>query len=90
MRNIEASLEAAGRSFEDVRACLDFPSGYGRVTRLLQTKIDPRSITAAEIDQQAVRFLSAEFGVQPLVSSLDFREIAFDDRYDRAESGGHA
>lgn len=82
MSNIEESLAAAGRSWADIEMCLDFPSGYGRVTRHLQTKIKPGNITACDIDEQAVRFLAAEFHVRPLVSNVDFRKIRFPDTYD--------
>jgi SAM-dependent methyltransferase len=82
MENIEASLTAAGRSFADVRACLDMASGYGRVLRLLQTRIDPGRITVCDIEDEAVRFLAAEFGVTPVVSQKDFRSICFPRKYD--------
>ena len=82
MKNIEDSLAAAGRSFADIRSCLDMASGYGRVLRLLQTRINPRAITACDIEEEAVRFLAAEFGVTPLVSQKDFRKIRFPRTYD--------
>lgn len=82
MQNMEESLAACGRSWSDVDTCLDMPSGYGRVTRHLQTKIKPDRITACDIDAQAVRFLAAEFGVKPVVSHLDFSKIQFPDTYD--------
>lgn len=82
MENIEASLRQAGRSWADVRSCLDMASGYGRVLRLLQTKINPRAITACDIEEEAVRFLAAEFGVTAIVSQKDFRQIRFPGTYD--------
>lgn len=82
MHNIEASLADAGRSFADVRACLDMASGYGRVLRLLQSRIPPRAITVCDIEEEAVRFLAAEFGVTPVLSQKNFRAIRFPGTYD--------
>jgi hypothetical protein len=39
---IEDGLSMIGRSFQDVEALLDFGSGYGRVTRAIVQKIDPK------------------------------------------------
>ena len=82
MRNIEASLADAGRSFADIGACLDMACGYGRVLRLLQTRIDPKRIVACDIEEEAVRFLAAEFGVEPVVSTKVFRELRFSRTFD--------
>lgn len=82
IENIEASLAAAGRSWPDITTCLDLPSGYGRVTRHLARRIDPCRITACDVDPQAVRFCAAEFGVEPLRSRPDLRQVRFRRRYD--------
>jgi SAM-dependent methyltransferase len=82
IENIEASLTLAGRTWDDVRACLDLPCGHGRVTRHLVRRIDPRRVTACDIDRQAVRFCAAEFGVAPLDSKPDLRQVRFPERYD--------
>lgn len=86
MENLEAALATVDRTFEDVRSCLDFGCGYGRVLRLLQQKISPRRITACDVDAAGVRFCAAEFGVKPLVSSWKIREIQLGD-YDLVWSG---
>lgn len=65
---IEHALAAAGRSFADVRSCLDLPCGYGRVLRLLAQEIAPERITACDINRQAIRFCATQFGVTPLRS----------------------
>jgi SAM-dependent methyltransferase len=80
--NCEASLAAAGRSFSDVRTCLDLPCGYGRVLRLLQHRIGPAGVTACELDPGAVDFCRREFGVQGLLSADDPDRLAFPDAYD--------
>ncbi|MCI0464995.1 MAG: class I SAM-dependent methyltransferase, partial [Gemmataceae bacterium] len=48
------------RTPADVQACLDLPSGYGRVTRLLAATIPAPRITAADVDREAVRFCRRE------------------------------
>jgi len=80
--NIEASLVATGRGWSDVVTCLDLPCGYGRVTRHLVQRVAASSITACDIDRQAVRFCAAEFGVQPLYSAHDLRRLRFPRHYD--------
>jgi SAM-dependent methyltransferase len=75
--NIEEALYLAGRTFEDIKSCLDFPSGYGRVLRLLCTKINPNKIIACDINQEAVEFCSLEFGVIPFLSDYDLNKVNF-------------
>jgi 2-polyprenyl-3-methyl-5-hydroxy-6-metoxy-1,4-benzoquinol methylase len=77
MGNIRESLAAAGRSLDDVQACLDFACGYGRVTRWLVRALPPERVTAADTDRQAVRFCAHEFGVRPLVARRHIRPEAF-------------
>jgi trans-aconitate methyltransferase len=72
----------AGRQLGDIRSFLDFPCGYGRVTRHAIARIPPACITAADVDSQAVRFCAAEFRVKPLVTPRDVRDISLPERYD--------
>lgn len=80
--NIEAALARAGRTWADVDACLDLPCGFGRVTRHLARRLDPKRIVACDLDRQAVRFCAAEFGVVPLYSTPDLRALRFPRTYD--------
>jgi SAM-dependent methyltransferase len=66
---IERALADSGRSWSDVRSCLDMPCGYGRVVRLLAREIAPERITACDVNRQAIRFCAAQFGVTPLRST---------------------
>jgi SAM-dependent methyltransferase len=68
LENIEASLNMAGRAIDDVRRCLDLPSGYGRLTRHLVARLGARRVTVSDVDPQAVRFCGAEFGVSGFVA----------------------
>lgn len=82
LRNIRESLAAAGRSFGEIGSGLDMACGFGRVLRLLAAEIDPRRITAADIEEEAVRFVAAEFGVTPVFSRHDFRQVRFNRTFD--------
>ncbi len=75
IENLTLALSAAGRSFAEVRSCLDFGCGHGRVLRRLQQLILPPRITASDVDEEAVWFCAAEFGVQPLVSSWRLEDL---------------
>lgn len=75
IENIVAALEAAGRDFADVRSCLDFGCGHGRILRFLQQRIPAHRITACDVDEEAVWFCAAELGARPLVSSWNLAEL---------------
>jgi len=80
--NIEEALGAAEKGFDDISSCLDVPCGYGRITRELQTRINPQRITACELNEEAVQFCHSEFGVNPLVSNTEFKKINFNRMFD--------
>jgi len=82
MENIEQSLGAVGRSLDDVRSCLDFACGYGRVTRWLVQALGPERVIAADLDRQALRFCSHAFGVSTVRSPCDPARVAIRDSYD--------
>ena len=86
IENLTLALESAGKSFEDIEACLDFGCGYGRVLRYLQNKIPAPKITACDVIEEGVRFCAEEFGARPLVSSWDVRELRLG-MYDLVWSG---
>ena len=82
MRNMQTSLKAASRSFCDIEDCLDMACGYGRVLRLLQTRIAPGKIIVCDIVEEAVKFCQEEFGVRPLLSGPDLMQLSFPGQYD--------
>ncbi|WP_156744587.1 class I SAM-dependent methyltransferase [Mycobacterium sp. E740] len=63
---IEEGLSKSGRSFADLRTVLDFGSGYGRVIRLLISRVEPSRVFAADVIREAVAFCESEFGVNPI------------------------
>lgn len=82
VEHMERALAATGRSFADVRAFLDMGCGFGRVLRHVAARMNPRVVTACDIDDEAVRFCAAEFGALPLLSQPDFSRIGFPATYD--------
>ncbi len=81
MENIEASLKVANVSFESLKSVLDMPCGYGRVLRVLVSKIPAKKITACELEQDAIDFCEKEFGCKKLLSSNNIREITFPEKF---------
>jgi len=73
--NIEASLAAGDRSFDDVERWLDFGCGYGRVIRFLVERVPPERIWASDVIHEAVDFCSSEFGAHPLYSQPDLEAL---------------
>ena len=76
------ALGTAGRSVASVQACLDLPSGYGRVARMLVSKIPAARITVADVDGEAVRFCQHEFGVKGFVIGTDPETLSLPEKYD--------
>lgn len=76
------ALGAAGRGLTDVQACLDLPSGYGRVTRILASAIPAARISVADVDGEAVRFCRHEFRVGGFVIGTDARSLSLPRKYD--------
>jgi SAM-dependent methyltransferase len=79
---LDKALHLASKSFEQVHSCLDMPCGYGRVLRILQTKIPPDKIDACDLDRRAVKFCAREFGAQPVFSKPNLEEVTFPRSYD--------
>jgi SAM-dependent methyltransferase len=73
--NIEASLAAGARSFDDVERWLDLGCGYGRVIRFLVERVPPERIWASDVVHEAVDFCSSEFGAHPLYSQPDLEAL---------------
>lgn len=86
LENLERCVGDCGRELSDVRACLDFGCGHGRVLRHLCRHIEPRRITACDVNAEAVRFCAREFGAVPLLSSWRPAELELGE-YDLAWCG---
>jgi SAM-dependent methyltransferase len=75
IRLIDRSLEAGGRTIEDVRTWLDFGCGYGRVLRFLVQRVDPGRVHASDVIEEGVEFCASEFGVHPHHSTATLAEL---------------
>jgi 2-polyprenyl-3-methyl-5-hydroxy-6-metoxy-1,4-benzoquinol methylase len=73
--NIEASLAAGGRRFDDVERWLDFGCGYGRVIRFLVEQVPRDRVWAGDVVREGVDFCTSEFGVHPLYSQPDLEAL---------------
>jgi SAM-dependent methyltransferase len=73
--NIEASLAAGHRRFDDVERWLDFGCGYGRVIRFLVERVPPERIWASDVVHEAVDFCGSEFGAHPLYSQPNLETL---------------
>ncbi len=83
-RRLERLLRVPPVAFEytNVTKCLDFASGYGRVTRFLAPHLPPGSLWVSDILGEAVAFQREAFGVHGFASSTRpedlFPERGFD------------
>ena len=73
--NIEDSLAAGGRTYDDVERWLDFGCGYGRVIRFLVDHVPAHRIWASDVIHEGVDFCASEFGVHPLYSRADLEAL---------------
>ena len=75
LRNVDATLAAAGKDFGEVRSWLDFGCGYGRVVRFLVERTPPERVWASDVIEEAVEFCAEEFGVHPLYSTASIQDL---------------
>lgn len=55
-------LTLDGRRIEEISGLLEFASGYGRVTRFLVTRLDPKRVWVADVNVDALEINSTCFG----------------------------
>lgn len=78
---LKNALRWAGRDLRDTPSCLDFASGYGRLTRFLALEVPPTRIWASDVLDSALDFVRATFGVQGFRSEMDPVQLAFPRRF---------
>ncbi len=61
---------------------LDFPSGFGRITRFLRVAFPQADIECAEINKSALRFCKRTFGTDSTQSENDFSKLRLKRNYD--------
>ena len=61
IRIIDEALSNEGRSISSIKTLLDFPCGYGRVTRWLKAHFPDSSLTVSDLLKSAVNFSMSRF-----------------------------
>jgi len=80
MRCIKVAMHAA--NLTDFRSILDFPSGYGRVLRMLKAYFPTARLAACDVNREAVDFCARTFNAIPLYSGRNPRDVRINDRFD--------
>lgn len=69
-------------AWRDVASLLDFAAGYGRITRFLVHRVPAERVTVGEIQHDALRFQSINFGVETVSASVHDVDLAPERRFD--------
>ena len=69
-------------SIENPGSILDLPCGHGRVLRFLREQFPDASITACDLDVDAVDFCADTFGARPVYSTADLADVSLQGEYD--------
>lgn len=77
---IKHAMDAAGK--QEVSKLLDFPSGHGRILRVLKAAFPEAKLSAGEIDQDMVDFCAQTFGAVPIQSAENPEAVTIDESYD--------
>ena len=75
MTCIQAALQAAGKSTDEVKQILDLPCGHGRVLRHLRAAFPRAQISACDLLRDGVDFCASTFGATPVYSHESPSEI---------------
>ena len=68
--------------FEKLQSVMDFASGWGRLTRVLEQKLQPKQIWVSDIYHDAVAWQGDVFGVNTLPSTTSPETLKHDQRHD--------
>jgi hypothetical protein len=80
LERIRDALAAAGK--QRVSSILDFPSGHGRILRVLKAAFPDARLAAGDIDRGMVDFCARTFGATPIYSTARPEDITIEDSYD--------
>lgn len=67
---------------KDCRSILDLPCGHGRVLRHIRARFPNASITACDLDRDAVDFCANTFGAKGIYSQDNIHEVSIDEKFD--------
>jgi SAM-dependent methyltransferase len=82
MRCIERAMSGTGAAGREDLRMLDFPSGYGRVSRFLRARWPAAELSVAELEVAATQFCCESFRARTVPTSSDFDSIALGSTYD--------
>ena len=82
LESIEIALLAARRSKSSIRRILDIPCGHGRVLRYVKAAFPEAEITACDLARDAVDYCASVFGVIPIYSKQQPKQIKLKGGYD--------
>lgn len=80
--SIKNAMKLANKNNSEIKNILDFASGYGRVLRHLKASFPNSSITACDIQKDAVDFCQKTFEANPVYSQKDFEKIPITQKFD--------
>jgi len=79
--SIQNAMKLSNKDISTVKNILDFPSGGGRILRHLKVNFPNSSITAGDIEKDAVDFCHKWFNAKLLYSQKEFEKIIFEEKY---------
>jgi SAM-dependent methyltransferase len=79
---IKLAILASGRDFSDIKEILDLPCGYGRVSRMLKVEFPDAQLTGCDLLRDGVEYCKQLFGVKPLYSDKDIKNVKTDEKFD--------
>lgn len=81
-RAIGQFVEWGRGGFVNVNSCLEFASGYGRVSRWLLQQMPAGRLWVSDIDPTAVAFQKQQFGVRGFVSAPEPEQLVIRETFD--------
>jgi SAM-dependent methyltransferase len=80
LQSARLAMLTAGKA--EIGSILDFGSGYGRTLRTFKAAFPDASLTASDINREAVDFCARVFGATPVYSSRDPADIEIEPGFD--------
>ncbi|WP_312166186.1 class I SAM-dependent methyltransferase [Phenylobacterium sp.] len=80
-------VEGVFGGYRNLGPVLDFASGWGRLTRYLEQRLDPSQIRVADIYHQAIDWQVSTFGVAGTYSDKDPAQLSYAGKHDIVLAG---
>ncbi|MFK5947336.1 MAG: class I SAM-dependent methyltransferase [Methylococcales bacterium] len=82
LKCINHALLLADKKVSNINSILDFPCGFGRVLRVLNTAFPKASITGCDLVKEGVDFCEKQFGSKAVYSDKNLNNINLSTTYD--------